>query len=162
MVDVIFLNIFYLIPPFLCIFIDVVWQKRKEKDGDRKRKLEREIEEELGDDYVLDLNKNYDLPDKEKYDKIPEIWEGHNVYDFVDPQIFQVRMTGTVFICIHALLLSIELLSDIDVRKPLHFSVPPYPCLILSSICFHFIQLPHFCLLVGIFYTILNLASIFN
>jgi len=35
----------------------------------------------------LDLKKYYDLPDKEKYDKIPEIWEGHNIADFVDPDI---------------------------------------------------------------------------
>lgn len=26
----------------------------------------------------------------EKYDKIPEIWEGHNVADFIDPDIMQV------------------------------------------------------------------------
>lgn len=68
---------------------DAVWERRKEKEFGRKRKLEREIEEELGDDYILDLNKNYDIADEEKYDKIPEIWEGHNIYDFVDPQILQ-------------------------------------------------------------------------
>lgn len=26
----------------------------------------------------------------EKYDKIPEIWEGHNVADYIDPDIMQV------------------------------------------------------------------------
>jgi len=26
----------------------------------------------------------------EKYDVIPEIWEGHNVADFVDPDIMEV------------------------------------------------------------------------
>jgi len=25
----------------------------------------------------------------EKYDKIPEIWEGHNVADYIDPDIMQ-------------------------------------------------------------------------
>lgn len=51
------------------------------------KKLERNIEEELGDDYVLDLKKNYDLPEGEKYDVIPEIWEGHNLADYIDPEI---------------------------------------------------------------------------
>lgn len=26
----------------------------------------------------------------EKYDKIPEIWEGHNVADYIDPAIMKV------------------------------------------------------------------------
>lgn len=55
-----------------------------------KRKLEREIEEELGDDYVLDLKKNYDIEGDQKYDVIPEIWEGHNISDYIDPEIFNV------------------------------------------------------------------------
>ena len=29
---------------------------------------------------------------EEKYDVIPEIWEGHNVADFVDPDIMKVGM----------------------------------------------------------------------
>lgn len=56
---------------------------------ERKRKLEREIEEEMGDDYVLDLKKNYDIEGDQKYDTIPEIWEGHNVADYIDPDIFE-------------------------------------------------------------------------
>lgn len=56
----------------------------------RKRKLEREIEIEMGDDYVLDLKKNYDIEGNQKYDNIPEIWEGHNVADYIDPDIFEV------------------------------------------------------------------------
>lgn len=55
-----------------------------------KRKLEREIEEEMGDDYVLDLKKNYDIEGDQKFDIIPEIWEGHNIYDYIDPEIFEV------------------------------------------------------------------------
>jgi nucleolar GTP-binding protein len=55
-----------------------------------KKKLEREIELEMGDDYILDLQKHYDLPDKIKYDIIPEIWEGHNIADFIDPDIMKV------------------------------------------------------------------------
>jgi len=55
-----------------------------------KRKTEREIELEEGDDYILDLKKNFDLanPD-EKYDIIPETWQGHNIADFIDPDIMK-------------------------------------------------------------------------
>lgn len=64
---------------------------RKRKEGLKvKRKLEREIEEEMGDDYVLDLKKNYDIEGDQKYDVIPEIWEGHNIADYIDPEIFNV------------------------------------------------------------------------
>lgn len=55
-----------------------------------KRKTEREIELEEGDDYIVDLKKNYDLADPEqKYDIIPETWNGHNVADFIDPDIMK-------------------------------------------------------------------------
>lgn len=60
----------------------------KEKRMIRK-KLEKDIEAELGDDYILDLKKNYDLPEKEKYDIIPELWDGHNIADFIDPDILE-------------------------------------------------------------------------
>ncbi|XP_003696957.1 nucleolar GTP-binding protein 1 [Apis florea] len=59
-----------------------------EERSKAKRKLEREIEEEMGDDYVLDLKKNYDIEGDQKYDVIPEIWEGHNITDYIDPEIF--------------------------------------------------------------------------
>merc|ERR1719430_889473 len=54
----------------------------------KKLKTERDIELALGDDYVLDLQKNWDLanPD-EKYDVIPEVWNGKNVADYIDPDI---------------------------------------------------------------------------
>merc|ERR1719193_243695 len=56
----------------------------------KKKKSEREIELEMGDDYVRDLRKNWDLKNpEEKYDVIPEIWNGHNIADFVDPEIFE-------------------------------------------------------------------------
>jgi len=77
-------------------------QKQKEKmereleDGEEemetsvpKRKTEREIELEMGDDYIIDLQKNYDLPDDQKYDVIPETWQGHNIADFIDPDIME-------------------------------------------------------------------------
>jgi hypothetical protein len=28
--------------------------------------------------------------EQERYDKIPEIWQGHNVADFIDPEIMEV------------------------------------------------------------------------
>lgn len=50
-------------------------------------KSERDLELELGDDYTLDLKKKFDLPEEEKYDIAPELWLGHNIADFVDPNI---------------------------------------------------------------------------
>lgn len=74
-------------PPFIP---EKVLEKKKMMELDAKRKkLERDIELELGDDYILDLKKNYDLPDEEKYDAIPELWQGHNVADFIDPDIME-------------------------------------------------------------------------
>uniref|UniRef100_A0A672N4R5 Nucleolar GTP-binding protein 1 n=1 Tax=Sinocyclocheilus grahami TaxID=75366 RepID=A0A672N4R5_SINGR len=55
-----------------------------------KRKLERDLEVELGDDYTLDLQKYWELMNpEEKQDKIPEIWEGHNIADYIDPEIMK-------------------------------------------------------------------------
>lgn len=55
-----------------------------------KKKLERDIEVEMGDDYFLDLKKHYLLPnDDEKYDAIPEIYEGKNIADYIDPDVWQ-------------------------------------------------------------------------
>ncbi|TWW73065.1 Nucleolar GTP-binding protein 1 [Takifugu flavidus] len=51
---------------------------------------ERDLEVELGDDYILDLQKYWDLMnDEEKHDKIPEVWEGHNIADYIDPDIMK-------------------------------------------------------------------------
>ncbi|MBN3321152.1 NOG1 protein, partial [Atractosteus spatula] len=65
--------------------------RRKAMDVDvPKRKLERDLEMELGDDYVLDLQKYWDLMNaNEKNDKVPEIWEGHNITDYIDPEIMK-------------------------------------------------------------------------
>lgn len=55
-----------------------------------RRKLEREIELEMGDEYFLDLKKKYILPNpSQKHDVIPEIYEGKNISDFIDPEIMQ-------------------------------------------------------------------------
>lgn len=68
-----------------------VMLKKQQLGEKRKRKLERDIEMEEGDDYVLDLKKHYvEIPEEERYDIIPEIWEGHNVADYIDPEIFDV------------------------------------------------------------------------
>merc|ERR1719259_461579 len=61
----------------------------EDEDAKPKFKTEREIELELGDDYSLDLQKKYDLPDDQKYDVIPETWNGHNIADFIDPDIME-------------------------------------------------------------------------
>ncbi|GMT25171.1 hypothetical protein PFISCL1PPCAC_16468, partial [Pristionchus fissidentatus] len=59
-----------------------------EMRDENTRRLEREIELELDDDYILDLKKNYLLKNEdEKYDIIPEVWNGHNIADFVDEQV---------------------------------------------------------------------------
>lgn len=30
------------------------------------------------------------MNDEEKQDKIPEVWEGHNIADYIDPDIMKV------------------------------------------------------------------------
>lgn len=53
-----------------------------------RKKTERDMEKELGDDYGIDFNKRFDLADPEqKYDVIPEHWQGHNIADYIDPDI---------------------------------------------------------------------------
>jgi len=53
-----------------------------------KKKTERELELELGDEYTIDLRKTWDIPNpEEKYDVLPETYKGHNVADFIDPDI---------------------------------------------------------------------------
>ncbi|CAL4197564.1 unnamed protein product, partial [Meganyctiphanes norvegica] len=66
-------------------------KKVKDADPDKPRlKLEKDIMEEEMEDYTLDLNKNKDLDNDEwKYDKIPEMWEGKNIADFIDPDILK-------------------------------------------------------------------------
>ncbi|XP_070830650.1 GTP-binding protein 4 [Chaetodon trifascialis] len=75
-------------PPFIP---EGALMRRKAMEVDApKRKLERDLEMELGDDYVLDLQKYWDLMNEdEKNDKIPEVWEGHNIADYIDPDIMK-------------------------------------------------------------------------
>uniref|UniRef100_A0A3Q0SGI3 Nucleolar GTP-binding protein 1 n=1 Tax=Amphilophus citrinellus TaxID=61819 RepID=A0A3Q0SGI3_AMPCI len=75
-------------PPF--IPEGALIRKRAMEVDAPRRQLERDLELELGDDYVLDLQKYWDLLNKdEKHDKIPEVWEGHNITDFIDPDIMK-------------------------------------------------------------------------
>jgi nucleolar GTP-binding protein len=72
-----------------------VLQKRDEADvsmgdNDKKEKLERDRMEELGGAgvYEVDTWRRAMLKDPTwKYDKVPEIMDGHNIVDFVDPDI---------------------------------------------------------------------------
>lgn len=61
-----------------------------------KKKLEKNLEDELGDDYILDLKKNYDLPDEFKYDIIPEFWNGRNIADFIHAELLQVKQNKMI------------------------------------------------------------------
>ncbi|XP_027097633.1 nucleolar GTP-binding protein 1 [Coffea arabica] len=57
-----------------------------------RRKLERDLEDENGGAgvYSASLRKHYILANDEwKEDIMPEIMDGHNVYDFIDPDILQ-------------------------------------------------------------------------
>jgi nucleolar GTP-binding protein len=65
-----------------------------------KRRTERDLHADLGKDYVLDIQKNYLLRnEEEKYDKVPEIWEGHNIADFIDPAIIEVFLSFYSHLC---------------------------------------------------------------
>uniref|UniRef100_A0A8D3E848 GTP binding protein 4 n=1 Tax=Scophthalmus maximus TaxID=52904 RepID=A0A8D3E848_SCOMX len=75
-------------PPFIP---EGALTRRKAMEVDApKRKTERDLEVELGDDYILDLQKYWDLMnEEEKNDKIPEVWQGHNISDYIDPDIMK-------------------------------------------------------------------------
>ncbi|KAF1987516.1 P-loop containing nucleoside triphosphate hydrolase protein [Aulographum hederae CBS 113979] len=65
-------------------------RKKFSKDDPDRPKTEREIEDENGGPgvYNIDLRKRWLLADDEwKHDKMPEVFNGQNVYDFVDPDI---------------------------------------------------------------------------
>ena len=70
---------------------DAVKNLRKFSKGDPDRRhLARDIEEENGGAgvYNINLKDQYKLSDDDwKYDRIPEVFEGKNVADFIDPDI---------------------------------------------------------------------------
>ncbi|XP_074272738.1 nucleolar GTP-binding protein 1 [Silene latifolia] len=78
-----------------CIPAGVLENRAKEaaeKAEREKRKTERDLEDENGGAgvYSASLKKHYILANEEwKEDIIPEFLDGHNVFDFVDPDILQ-------------------------------------------------------------------------
>ncbi|CAL8998109.1 unnamed protein product [Prunus brigantina] len=75
-------------PP--CIPQSVSEAKAKQAGDKEKRNTEKDLENENGGAgvYSANLKKNYILANDEwKEDVMPEILDGHNVYDFVDPDI---------------------------------------------------------------------------
>ncbi|CAE6405309.1 unnamed protein product [Rhizoctonia solani] len=70
---------------------DVVKERKKyDKEDPERMKLEKDLEAEGGGAgvYNIDMRKNWILQDESwKYDVMPEIWEGRNVADFIDPDI---------------------------------------------------------------------------
>ncbi|KAH9868866.1 Nucleolar GTP-binding protein 1 [Plenodomus biglobosus] len=68
----------------------VLNRKKYDKDDPDRPMLERDLEEADGGAgvYNIDLRKNYMLENDEwKHDRIPEVFKGQNVYDFIDPDI---------------------------------------------------------------------------
>ncbi|KAL6717213.1 Nucleolar GTP-binding protein 1 [Lecanora helva] len=64
--------------------------RKYQKDDPDRRRLARDIEEENGGAgvYNINLKDQYLLEDDDwKYDRVPEIFDGKNVYDFIDPDI---------------------------------------------------------------------------
>lgn len=61
-----------------------------EKQEKRKKRLEKDLEEELMEDYTLDLKKFYaTIPEEERHDNIPEFFDGLNLADYIDSDIFE-------------------------------------------------------------------------
>lgn len=76
--------------PFIPESIRNGTRKKFDPEDPNRRITERDIQEQHGGAGVhnIDMKKNYILADDEwKYDKIPEIYEGKNVADFIDPDI---------------------------------------------------------------------------
>jgi nucleolar GTP-binding protein len=67
-----------------------VEEARMRRDAGERKKTEKDLQEEMGGAgvYSQDVRKRWDLAKEEwKYDVMPEIWDGHNVADFIDPDI---------------------------------------------------------------------------
>lgn len=64
--------------------------KKKAMEVDREsKKLQIQLEQEFGEDYKFDDKALYFVKDNEKYDIIPEIIDGKNIADYIDPDIFE-------------------------------------------------------------------------
>ncbi|RDX81850.1 Nucleolar GTP-binding protein 1, partial [Mucuna pruriens] len=73
-----------------CIPPAVLEARAKQAAENEKRKTEKDLENENGGAgvYSMNLRKKYILSNDEwKEDILPEILDGHNVYDFIDPDI---------------------------------------------------------------------------
>uniref|UniRef100_A0A7S0NA15 Nucleolar GTP-binding protein 1 n=1 Tax=Pyramimonas obovata TaxID=1411642 RepID=A0A7S0NA15_9CHLO len=69
---------------------EMVTEMRAKREAGERRKTERDLQEANGGAgvYSADFRKNYMLENDDwKYDIMPEILDGHNVLDFVDPDI---------------------------------------------------------------------------
>eukprot|EP00794_Sanderia_malayensis_P003128 gene3128-3596_t len=65
-------------------------KKGKGMDVDKsQRKLQKDLQKELGEDYNFDHQKLYVMGEDEKYDVIPELFNGKNIADFIDPEIME-------------------------------------------------------------------------
>ncbi|KAL3511247.1 hypothetical protein ACH5RR_030648 [Cinchona calisaya] len=74
------------------VVLEAKAKKAEQAAEKEKRKLERDLEDENGGAgvYSASLRKHYILANDEwKEDIMPEILDGHNVYDFIDPDILQ-------------------------------------------------------------------------
>lgn len=85
----------------LLCYTQAVLDKRQAmavEGAEPKRKLAKDLENELGEDYYMDMRQHWDLKqDDEKHDVIPEIYLGKNVADFIDPDIMRVGHLVEVF-----------------------------------------------------------------
>jgi len=65
-------------------------RQKYDRNDPNRRRLERDLEEENGGAgvYSIDMKKNYiDIPEDQKHDIQPEVLNGRNVADFIDPDI---------------------------------------------------------------------------
>ncbi|XP_075249342.1 GTP-binding protein 4-like [Convolutriloba macropyga] len=90
---------------------DSVINRTSKMDTERVLSRDRQVEE--GPDFKLDLRAEWiAVKPEERYDPIPEIFNGHNVADFVDPNIKQKLD---------------QLLQEEDMREQAGFYLPPEP-----------------------------------
>lgn len=74
-------------PPF--IPSGVLEKKKAMVVDDEPKKLQKHIEQEELENYHFDDKALYFVKDNEKHDIIPEIINGKNIADYIDPEIFQ-------------------------------------------------------------------------
>ncbi|UZJ51561.1 hypothetical protein CBS101457_000881 [Exobasidium rhododendri] len=78
--------------PFIPESIAAASRKKYSAEDPERRRIEKDDQEENGGAgvYVLDMKKRYLLEDDDwKYDVIPEVRNGKNVADFIDPDIME-------------------------------------------------------------------------